>query len=60
MKLIWIKSIYWKFKNFCDKSRPKTKENKDRKLNTFDSVSALHEARDLTLNDFRIGIFPIK
>ena len=33
-----------------NKSRPKTKEGKDEKRNTFDSVSALYEGRELTLN----------
>ena len=41
-------------------SRPKTKEGKDEKQNTFDSVSTLYEGRELTLNAFGIGIFPIK
>ena len=30
------------------------------KKNTFDSVSALYEGRELTLKAFRSGIFPIK
>ena len=45
---------------FNNKSRPKTKEGKDKKRNAFDSVSALYEFRELTLNAFRSGIFPIK
>ena len=43
-----------------NKSRPKAKEDKDEKRNTFDSVNALYEGRELTLNAFRSGIFPIK
>ena len=43
-----------------NKSRPKTKEGKDEKRNTFDSVSALYEGRELTLNVFINGIFPVK
>ena len=43
-----------------NKSRPKTKEGKDKKQNAFDSVSAPYECRELTLNAFRSGIFPIK
>ena len=43
-----------------NKSRPKTKEGKDKKQNTFDSVNALYEGRELTLNAFGSGIFPIK
>ena len=29
-------------------------------MNTFDSISALYRGRQLTLNTFRSGIFPIK
>ena len=29
-------------------------------MNTFDSVNALYEGQELTLNAFRSGIFPIK
>ena len=47
-------------KKFNDKSRRKTKEGKDKKRNTSDSVSALYEGRELTLNTFRSGIFSIK
>ena len=42
-----------------NKSRPKTKEVKDKK-NTFDNVSALYEGRELTITAFRSGIFPVK
>ena len=45
---------------FKDKSRPKTREGKGKKGNTFDSVSALYEGPELILNAFRSGIFPIK
>ena len=45
---------------FSNESRPKTKEGKDKKQNTFDSVNSLYEGRKLTLNAFRSGIFPIK
>ena len=45
---------------FNNKSKPKTKEGKAVKQNTFDSVNALYEGRELALNDFRSGIFPIK
>ena len=43
-----------------NKSTPKTKEGKAKEQNTFDSVNTLHEGRDLTLDTFRGGIFPIK
>ena len=45
---------------FNNKSRPKTKEGKAKKQNTLNSVNALYECRELTLNAFRKGIFPIK
>ena len=47
-------------KKYNDKSRPKTKEGKDKKRNTFDSVSALYEGQESTLNAFRSSILPIK
>ena len=43
-----------------NKYRPKTKESKDKKRNTYESVNALYEGRELTLNAFKSGIFPIK
>ena len=43
-----------------NKSKPKAKENKATKQNAFDSVNALYESRELTLNASRSGIFPIK
>ena len=45
---------------FNSKSKPKTKGGKVKKQNTFDSINALFEDRELTFNDFRSGIFPIK
>ena len=45
-------------KKLNEKSRPKN--GKDKNQNTFDSVSALYEGLELTLNAFRSGIFPIK
>ena len=45
---------------FNEKSIPRSKEGKAKKENTFDSVNALYEGRELTLNAFRKGIFPIK
>ena len=49
-----------KMVNFNNKSRTKTKEGKHKKQNTFDSVNALDEGQELTLNAFRSGILPIK
>ena len=46
---------------FTRKSKPKTKEGRDdKKRNTFDSINALYEDRELILNAFRSVIFPIK
>ena len=42
---------------FKNKSRPK--EEKDKKRDTFDSVSTLCECRELNLNAFRNDIVPI-
>ena len=62
VKLVYKKDQTYLLENIIkfNKSRPKTKEGKDKKRNTFDSVSALYEDRELTLNAFRSGIFPIK
>ena len=51
------------FKNlleFNDKSIPRTAEGKDKKRNTYESTYALYEGRELILNAFRSGMFPIK
>ena len=45
---------------FNNKSRPKNKEGKDKKGDTYESVYGLHEGRELTLNAFKSGIFPLK
>ena len=45
---------------FNGKSRPRTIEGKYKPKNTFESVNALYEGRELTLNAFKSGIFPIK
>ena len=45
---------------FDSKSKPQARDRKDKKRNTFDSVNALDEGRELTLNAFRSRIFPIK
>ena len=43
-----------------NKSRPRSKEDKDKKRNTFDSVNALYKGLEFTVNTFRSEIFPIK
>ena len=45
---------------FNEKSRPRKKEDKEKERDTFESVNALYESRELTLNSFKTGIFPIK
>ena len=40
-----------------DKSRPRKEEDKE---NTFESVNAFYEGRELTFNAFTSRIFPIK
>ena len=45
---------------FNNKYRAQSKEDKDNKWNTFDSVDAIHEGQELTWNFFRSRIFPIK
>ena len=45
---------------FNERSRPKTAKSKDKKRNTFESLNALYEGRELILNGFKSGIFPIE
>ena len=45
---------------FNSKFRPKAKEHKDKKRDTYYCAYALYEDRELTLNAFKSGIFPIK
>ena len=45
---------------FNNKSRSTSKEDKNKKLNTFDSVNTLYEGRELPLNVFRCGTFPVE
>ena len=45
---------------FNKKSKPETKANKDKKRNTFDSVNAFYEGRELSFNAFKSRIFLIK
>ena len=48
------------FVKFNNKYRPKNKEVKDKKRDTYDSVYALYDSRELTLNAFKSEIFSIK
>ena len=45
---------------FNDKSRPTSKEDKNKKRDTYESAYALYEGQELTLNAFRKRIFAIK
>ena len=48
------------FTEFTNKSKPKTKESKMKKWNTFQTATALSEGQELTLNLFKSKIFPLK
>ena len=60
MKLKRSKQSTKNIVEFNKKSRPRTKEGKDKKRDTYESVYVLYEGRELTLNAFWKGIFPIK
>ena len=45
---------------FTEKSRPRSKEGKDKKRDIYESAYALYEGRELALNKFKSRIFPIK
>ena len=42
---------------FSDKPRPKTKEGKNKKRDTYEGVNALYAGRELTLNVSRVEYF---
>ena len=48
------------FAEFNEKPRSRTIEGKDQERNTFESVNAHYEGRELIFNAFRSEIFPIK
>ena len=58
--LIYEANVIENMIEFNNQSRSRSKEDKNKKWNTFNSVSVLYEGRELTLNAFRSGIFPIK
>ena len=45
---------------FNNKSKPKTKEDKDEKRNNSTDVNVFYEGWELTINDFRSDTFQIK
>ena len=52
-------NLFQNMVNFNNKSRSKTKEGKAKK-NTFDSISALYEVRELNCHGSKYGILSIK
>ena len=46
-------------KDFNERSRPKTAEGKNEKINTYNCEYGLYEGWELVLNAFRSEIFPI-
>ena len=61
MKQKWIKPINLVvLQILVKKSKLRSKEDKSKKQNAFDSVRACYERRELTLNTCRNGIFPVK
>ena len=46
--------------DFNNKARPRSKANKERKSNAYESLDTPYEGRELTLNAFKSGIFPLK
>ena len=58
--LVIISNLLENMVEFSNKPRSKTKEDKDKKINTFDSVNVLYQSLKLTLNAFKSEIFPIK
>ena len=45
---------------FNDRSRARTTDGKDKNRNTFESANARYRGRELILDAFKSGIFPIK
>ena len=49
-----------KLVEFNNKTKPRTIKGKDEKRDTYESAYALYVGRQLILNTFKTGIFPIK
>ena len=45
---------------FNNKSRPRSKEDREKKEDTYESAYAVYEGRELSLKAFKSRIFPIK
>ena len=54
--LVIISNLLENMVEFSNKPRSKTKEGKDKKINTFDSVNVLYQSLKLTLNAFKSEI----
>ena len=46
--------------NFSNKSKPRSKRDKDKEQNTYDSTNVPYEGQEFILNAYKSGIFPIK
>ena len=46
--------------NFNNKVRPRSKVDKEKKSNSFESANVIYQDRELILNAFKSGISPIK
>ena len=46
--------------NFNNKARPKNKNDKENKGNVFNIAKNLYEGRELVINAFKSGLFPLK
>ena len=46
--------------NFNNKTRPKNKDDKNNKKNILNSAQNLYYGRELVINAFKSGLFPLK
>ena len=53
-------NFFKNLKEFINKFRPRTTKGKNKRRNTFESVNALYEGQELSINAFKSGIFTIK
>ena len=53
-------NFFKNLKEFIYKFRPRTTKGKNKRRNTFESVNALYEGQELSINAFKSGIFTIK
>ena len=48
------------FFDFNSKTKPKSQKYKKRKKDVFDSIKNLYKGRELVINAFKSGLFPLK